>query len=168
MEGGNKSELQNCKSMLITSPFLLRWAEPRARQPFVPWPNNDFISQTSCHFFFFLTKSITILFWEVETASIFRQVKCQKNSDKHIWEVKNSWCDQDKFQITNIRNSSLCLGETSAFVCWIGSQNDLAFVLLCRAQDGEQKPRGGKIFIKCLLWYQAFCKMLEMPLPSGC
>ena len=123
-----------------------------APESLVLWPNNDFISQTSFHIFFFLTKSITTLFWEVEVVSIFRKSKCQKSSEKHNWEVKNCWCDQDKYQITNIWNSSPSGPWGEQCLCllhWL--TDDLAFVVSCRMLDGQEKPEEGQIFVKCLL-----------------
>lgn len=115
------------------------WLSGAASQPFVPRPNSDFSSQTSVHFFF-LTKSTTSLFCEVKTVSIVRKFNCQKSSDKHNGEVKNSLCDYNKYQITNIWNSfpsgpkverCLCLlswlTDDLAFVgcvgCWMGRRN---------------------------------------------
>lgn len=89
--------------------------------------------QTSFHISFFLTKLIPTLFWEVEAVSIFRKPKCQKSSERHNWEVKNSWYDWDQHQIANIWNSSpsgpwgekgLCLlnwlTDDLALLCCVG------------------------------------------------
>lgn len=79
--------------------------------------------------FFFLTKSTTTLFCEVETVSIVRKFDCQKSSDKHNWEVKTSWCDYNKYQITNIWNSFPSGPKVERCLCllsWL--TDDLAFV----------------------------------------
>lgn len=124
-----------------------------APESLVLWPNNDFISQTSFHIFFSLTKSITTLFGEVEAVPIFRKSKCQKSSEKHKWEVKNSLCDQ-----ANIRSQIFEIlplpgpEESRQCLCllnWL--TDDSAFVVLCRMLDGQEKPEAGQIFVKCLL-----------------
>lgn len=146
MKGGKRQ--QNCKYMLITSPFLCDW---QARPHSVPRPNSGFSSQTSFHFFF-LTKSTTTLFCEVETVSIFRKFNCQKSSDKHNWEVKNSWYHNNKYQITNSWNSFPSGAQSREVPLFAElAHRWLGFCGLCRMLNGEEKLEEGQIFVKCLL-----------------